>query len=255
VSIGTVNADGTDAKEVYSMGSKSPDGIWYCDWTPDGKELLFWIQLGFGLSGMADGAQFKAAGAEGGKPRELDMRMLIYDDFREFSPDGKYLAITDGGNRETWTDKHIAVIELSTGAKSLVTAPQVSAFSPAWSPDGKQITYVEGPDIGSVGGGDAAQAGMSQRRIWIVERDGSNRHQLVKDSSFREERPQWSPDGSFILFYRVDGKNRTSLWKSDGNGGKVAPVIEDMGDISPGFGFYGYSNWDACLTWWKGLKK
>ncbi|MGV8125053.1 MAG: hypothetical protein AB2L14_35340 [Candidatus Xenobiia bacterium LiM19] len=197
VSIGTVNADGTGAKEVYSMGSKSPDGIWYCDWTPDGRELLFFVQPGHGLSAMADGIPLKVVDTEGGKPRELDSRMLNYDDFREYSPDGKYLAITDGSSRETWTDKHIAIIELSTGKKSLLTPAEVSSISPSWSPDGKQLAYAEGPDIGAVGGGDKAIEGIGRRKIWIVDSDGSNRHQLVKDSTFREERPQWSPGGTF----------------------------------------------------------
>ncbi|MHC9543186.1 MAG: TolB family protein [Vulcanimicrobiota bacterium] len=255
VSIGTVNADGTRVKEVYSMGSKSRDGIWYCDWTQDGRELLFFVQPGHGLSAMADGALLKAVGAERGKPRELDSRMLIYDDFREFSPDGKYLAITDGGSRETWTDKRIAVIELSTGTKSLLTPAGVSSISPSWSPDGKQIAYVEGPDIGAMGGGDEAIAGIGRRKIWIIDSDGSNRHQLIKDSTFREERPQWSPDGSFILFFRLNGKFQVSLWKSNRDGSNVVPVIEKLYDNSSDVGYYGYSNWDACLTWWKGRKK
>ncbi|MHC9539128.1 MAG: TolB family protein [Vulcanimicrobiota bacterium] len=255
VSIGTIIADGTGVKEIYSMGSLSPDGIWPCDWSPDGREILFWIQPGHGLSMMADGVPLKAVSAEGGKPRELISRALIYDDFREYSPDGKYLAITDGANRETWTDKHIAVVEISTGKKSVLTPPGVSAISPAWSPDGKQIAYIEGPDIGAVGGGDEAIAGIGRRRILIVDRDGSNRHQLIKGSAFREERPQWSPDGTFLLFYCINSKDQASLWKSDRDGGSVVPVIEELCDISPGFGYYGYENWDSCLTWWKGRNK
>jgi len=128
VSIGTVNADGTGAKEVYSMGTKSRDGIWYCDWTPDGKELLFCIHLCFGLSTMAYGVPLQIVNVEGGKPRELVPRVLIYDDFCEYSPDGKYLAITDGGGRETWKEMRIAVVELSTGKESLLTPAEVSAF-------------------------------------------------------------------------------------------------------------------------------
>jgi len=255
VSIGTVNTDGTGVKEVYSMGSKSPDGIWYCDWTPDGRELLFFVQPGHGLSAMADGVPLKAVSTDGGKPRDLDSRMLIYDDFREFSPDGKFLAVADGGSRETWTDKHIAVIELSTGKKNILTPAEVSAISPAWSPDGKQLAYVEGPDIGAVGGGDAAMAGIGRRKIWIVDRDGSNRHQLVKDSTFREERPQWSPDGSFILFFRMNDKKKVSLWKSDIDGNNIVPVIEEPRGASPGFGYYGYAGGDSCFAWWKGPKK
>jgi len=98
-------------------------------------------------------------------------------------------------------------------------------------------------------------AAINRRKIWIVDSDGSNRHQLVKDSTFREERPQWSSDGTFILFFRLNGKFHVSLWKSNRDGSIVVPVIEKLYDNSSDVGYYGYSNWGACLTWWKGHKK
>ncbi len=252
ISIGRIRVDGTSCREIFSMGSSSKDGLWLADWSPDGKDILFWLKPSFGLSAMADGVSLFAFPAEGGKPRELVSRALIYKDFRAYSPDKRYLAVTVGSNRETWTNKRIALTEISTGRQSLLTPPGVSAFSPAWSPDGKHIAYVEGPDISSVGGGKKAEAGVRQRRIWIINKDGSGMHQLIRNSPYREERPQWSSDGQYILFFRIDSKEHVSLWLAGKEGNNPAPVITILNDTASGVGYYGRTDWDNCLTWWKG---
>lgn len=252
ISIGRIGVDGTSCREIFSMGSSSKDGLWLADWSPDGKDILFWLKPSFGLSAMADGVPLFAFPAGGGKPRKLVSRALIYKNFRAYSPDRRYLAVTDGSNREIWTDKRIALIEMATGSKSVLTPNGVSAFSPAWSPDGKHIAYVEGPDIGSVGGGEKAKAGVRQRRIWIINKDGSDRHQLIRNSPCREERPQWSPDGQSILFFRIDGKEQVSLWLAGKERNNPTPAVTILNDITPGVGYYGGTDWDDYLTWWKG---
>ncbi|MHC9543773.1 MAG: hypothetical protein AB9903_30030 [Vulcanimicrobiota bacterium] len=97
-----------------------------------------------------------------------------------------------------------------------------------------------------------AEAGVRQRRIWIINKDGSDRHQLIRNSPCREERPQWSSDGRSILFFRIDGKEQVSLWLAGKEGNSPTPAVTILNGVAPGVGYYGGTNWDNYLTWWKG---
>ena len=57
--------------------------------------------------------------------------------------------------------------------------------SPAWSPDGKEITFV------------SIRAGVSQ--IFVMNADGSDQRQLTKGNA-ENIHPTWSPDSARILF-------------------------------------------------------
>src|SRR5262249_34442435 len=50
-----------------------------------------------------------------------------------FSPDGKRLAVGHHG--------HISVFDLAGGKRTRVTSPPWLTFAPAWSTDGRQLTY------------------------------------------------------------------------------------------------------------------
>jgi Tol biopolymer transport system component len=71
--------------------------------------------------------------------------------------------------------------------------PEIAASWPAWSADGKQIVFNEGPaDAGGVG------------EIWLMNFDGSNPHLLLAEEGFVEQRPSFSPDGTRVVFGRCD---------------------------------------------------
>ena len=110
---------------------------------------------------------------------------------------------------------------------------------------------------------------MAERRIWVINRDGSNRRQLTQDNSYRDERPLWSIDGSHILFARLDGEDRASLWITS----VAAQEPEKVADLNPcsrppgscqatnfgtivqgsfWFGYYGYVQWNSLYSWWRG---
>lgn len=101
------------------------------------------------------------------------------------SPDGKKIAYVwdrDGV-------AHIYVIPAGGGFPRRVSPHGVPvegsyADSPAWSPDGRWLAYVAGPE-------------PAQRRLWVVGVEGGSPRPLtVKGLSIAE--PRWSPDGKWI---------------------------------------------------------
>jgi Tol biopolymer transport system component len=113
------------------------------------------------------------------------------------------------------------------------------------------VCKVAGPDTGTVGGAEKADAGGQARRIWIMKNDGSEAHRLITSSYSREERPLWSRDGRFLLFIRVDSKKQASLWMADARGQDSRQVVVEVSERGqPEWrGYYGYTDWDYYFDW------
>lgn len=93
------------------------------------------------------------------------------------SPDGRTLAIDLQGS--IWT------LPAAGGAAKRITDVFNDARQPAWSPDGRSITFFGYRD----GGYD----------IWSIAPDGSNQHKLTW-GPFDDREPAWSHDGRQLAF-------------------------------------------------------
>jgi len=162
------------------------------------------------------------------------------------------MALTVGSGRETWTNKRIVLVDLKTAGREYLTDETIAAFSPTFSPDGQHIAYVAAPDVGHVWGGDEAKAGTAQRRIWVMNADGSDQRPLTDDPAYRDERPLWSADGTQVLFARLDEDGRASLWLMDAAGGATEQVVDELTPAPEWFGYYGHIAWDQLFDWWSG---
>lgn len=223
-------------------------------WSLDGEYILFWSE--FTAAALANGTSLMVIPANGGNPSEVVDRMLLYSDFLDNSPNGKSIAVTEGGDRLTWTNKHIVVVNITSGDRSIITDKNISALYPEWSTDGKQIAYVAAPDIGSnIVGGDIAKAEMINRSIWVVNVSNMEKlqfKQLTNDQAYRDEFPIWSKDGKYILFAQIDTEGIVSLWLIPEEGGEPQQVVEELTLTSGWFGFYGYTDWNDYFDWWQG---
>jgi len=256
-----IRSDGRDAAEIFGgtviFGTITPGpnpGAIVAVWSPDGQRILFWSDP-FSESLLADGTSLNAIPAAGGEPRVLVQYLLAYSDFLDASPDGKFLAITEGGLRDTWSHKRIVVVDLSSGKLTYLTDDNMAALSPVWSPDGRHIAYVAMPDRGDelLAGGEPAHQGLMQRRLWVVNVEGKPQaQQLTDDSAYRDERPLWSADGSYILFARLDLKDGASLWLIPAEGGDPCQVVDELTPTPGWFGYYGHIEWGDYFDWWIG---
>ena len=259
-----------DKTELYvasaaALGRKSkvliPEnegGIQLYAWTRDGKSLIYWRASEWSGSLWSDGVDLYSMPAAGGPERKLGVEALAHDDVLDLAPKsaGNLLAVTRSrGGRETWTEQRIAVVDFDTGLVRNLTPENMAALCPAWSPDGRTIAYTAAPDAGNIGGGDAANDNLHQRKIWLLDPAGAAAPRpITNDPHYRDEEPQWSAEGSHILFGRMDYNSHTSLWlmESDGSNARhicQVKVYDDLSEEDSWFGFYGYIDWRSAFDW------
>ena len=88
------------------------------------------------------------------------------------------------------------------------------ANSPQISPDGKRIVYVrEGADV------------MTDKRyssLWMVTSDGAD-HRPLTSGKYRDSGPQWSPDGTQVIFVS-DRDGTPQIWRLWLDTGHIAKI-------------------------------
>lgn len=254
-----IRSDGTEPSALYDPGVPAPEGIGVRGWSPDGQQVLFWTFPSFSASAGADGLALLAVNAAGGKPHGFgytDDGLLTFTTFQSWAASGQ-LAVTGGSGRATWTHKEIRIVEPS-GAYHVVTDGETAATEPAFSPNALLVAYVAMPDAGTgVSGGDAARTALTARKIWLVDALGANNRQLTSDFAYRDEYPQWSVDGTQLLFVRLDEQSKASLWMVKPDRSDLQEVLADFNPSTvqsdaAWFGYYGHISWDNVLDWWRG---
>jgi len=185
-SIWIMNSDGTEPKRLTtdSAYEQGPN------WSPDGQSVTF-------VSNRSDGeyGRWTSKVDGSGQPEPAEGGRL--------SPDGTRIAyVTE--------DADLWLRDADGGNAVRVAGGSGRYYNPTWSPDGTMVAF-ESVVVGPVG------------NIWIVNADGSGKTKLTgatKHSfdctpewiSYKE--PQWSPDGTKLLFINGLTKGNTT-WGYD----------------------------------------
>ena len=81
---------------------------------------------------------------------------------------------------------------------------------PAWSPDGKQITFVSYRDLKQI-----PERGVIRGEIYVMNADGTNPINLTRSVERADRISTWSPDGKRIAFTSAELFNGHTLVNSD----------------------------------------
>ena len=229
-----------------------------CCWMSTSGELLYWLDTSFSASILADGLELFRVPTRGRAraARPLGVSSLVNGEFLSIAPDNGAVAVTAGLGRDVCDRKRIARVEWPSGDMRYLTDERTAAVSPAWSPAGRWIAYSAAPAVPSgCGGGEAMRRALAKRRIWKMQATGNaSAAALTSDERYRDERPQWSPDGRHILFCRIDESSTQTVWliRSDGTGATqvAGPLDGNVDDPALAwFGYYGTINWKSCIDW------
>ena len=174
------------------------------DWSPDGEEIVF-------VRGDQT-SDLWAVSADGGEPWQLTVSPGN-EAFPRYSPDGTRIAYTanEAAGSLAWD---IWTIPRTGGIPERVVDWASAEYASVWSPDGERLAFVSNRDTtGNVG---------ATWHVWTVSASGSEPQWLAEGTL-----PDWSPDGSQIVYVRQVGSLGTGdLWKVSATGGTPEPLLE-----------------------------
>lgn len=151
-----------------------------------------------------------------------------------FSPDGSnitFMAIPADADR-SWYSLEIYVYDLATEILHRLTNNQIPDEDGKFSPDGSEILF------------------KSNRQIHMMNTDGSSKKQLTYTSD-EKSGPNFSPDGSHIVYWSGSGAN-SDIWSMLSGGTGAAQIIGISG-LSEYYPIYLnnnnilYTRWESTL--------
>jgi len=164
--------------------------------------------------------QVFVAPADGGGARQLTQGDFNHGGDLSWSPDSAtlYLSANRGPDwqREA-ADSEVYALDIRSGALTALTDRRGPDQSPVASPDGRRIAYV---------GYDDQRMGYHNSRLYVMDRDGSNRRLLTGGLDRSVQSPVWSKDGRSILF-AYDDHGTTTVARASLDGA-VTTVVQGL---------------------------
>ena len=191
--------------ETVQVGSKDRRVTWWTtnlieapNWSPDGRELVF----------NSRGRLYRIP-VEGGEPREIDTGFAVRNNNDHgFSPDGRWLAISDQSEPDRRSRIHVVSAGGGTPRTVVEGAP---SYWHGWSPDGRWLVYC------------AERNG--EYDVYAAPVTGGAETRLTTAKGL-DDGPDFSPDGRFIYF-NSDRTGRMQIWRMRPDGSGQEQVTRD----------------------------
>lgn len=200
------------------------------DWSPDGKSVVY-------VSYQKDAMELWILDLGSGKTHALTIGGVVNLEPR-WSPDGKRIVWTSTEYNRRF---HILAAEVVDGelkntvrltgeTKSSLPRYYYSAYdmeiNPTWTKDGKEILFVSNRGhIHGTGG------------FWRMKAEaGAEAKEIHYEETNWKARPEFSPDGSRMVYSSYLGRQRHNLWLMPAGGGDAFPLT--------------YADWDETGVRW-----
>ena len=218
-----------NSKEAVQL-TDGPGYDYQPDWSPDGKSVVY-------VSYQKDAMELWLLDLASGKTKELTSGGAVNVEPR-WSPDGKrivwvstqynrrfHVFMADVANGELKN-----VVRLTGETKSSLPRYYYSAYdmeiNPVWTRDGKEILFVSNRGhIHGTGG------------FWRMKAEpGAEAREIHYEETSWKARPDFSPDGSRMVYSSYLGGQWHNLWLMPANGGDAFPIT--------------YGDWDETNVRW-----
>jgi dipeptidyl aminopeptidase/acylaminoacyl peptidase len=146
----------------------------------------------------------------------------------DWSPDGKEILFASNRepNQDEFFNYDIFTLQLADNTIRRLTATEYNEYEPLWSPDGKHIVY-----RGTRRGVTDRETTMEDTHVWIMNADGTDRHEIGAVVDNRQGAPRWAPDGRSVCF-TVQERGSIRLVRLPIAGGKPEYVVKDSGTVA-----------------------
>jgi eukaryotic-like serine/threonine-protein kinase len=249
-SLWQVSVDGTNLHPLLP-GWRTPPVECCGNWTADGKYFVFgsggnvWAlaekEKWFGKSGAQpvqltsgpmnfswplpskDGKKLFVVGALArGELSRYDTKSAAFLPFLSgisadsvsFSKDGQWVAYVSFPEGTLWKSR------LDGSQRIQLSYPPLIAVLPSWSPDGKQLVF-----YGFLPGGSA--------KLYTISTDGGTPSEQIPEDSEKKLDPDWSADGTKIVFGNGPANNGSSIRVLDINTHQLSTLPGSTGLYAP----------------------
>jgi TolB protein len=190
-----MNADGSERRQL-TFGSSAD---FRPTWSPDGTLIAYWSY------GTDRSTALKVVSPDGDRQVTIvDRLALLGQEGITWAPDSRRLAFAGTPVDPPRSRSHIYVATADRPGATEIGGPGLAGFDPAWSPDGKQIAFVNLDPV------DA---------LWLMDIDGSNAHRLTTTpgNGWAFWNARWSQDGKRLAFLAGDDTHH-DVWVIDAQG-------------------------------------
>lgn len=248
-------ADGSDVTELASMhGTNSPlpgEGQ-DLTWSPDGKQIafisstpderaaeasgdprvitryLYKPDAGEGMTRFNDNQRLHIFAVDLATKHVRQLTTGIYDEHSiDWSPDGKEILFASNRepNQDEFFNYDIFALNVADDSVHRLTATEYNEYDPLWSPDGKHIAY-----RGTKRGLTDRETTMEDTHVWLMNADGSDRHEIGGVLDDRQGAPKWAADSSAVYF-TAQGRGSNFLMRLPIAGGAPEYAVKDTGSV------------------------